>query len=1470
MSAIKHLMTKYLGHKYLITSEQQPMFTSIRKLGFAAVLLTTLGLTGCGGGSDIESGEVLLACTAPQVPNATGTTCVAPPPIQCAPPTVPDEANENCVVGANPDLPDPSFFPSETQAVLYYNRVAVGATNVPNDPAYDGWRLHTWNNDACDALEPESVAPSWDNGLVHDGVDPNYGAYWVLELKEGYGSCHNFIIHIGTDDAGKEMGGADFKGSLIQDDATFARMNFTISGEATVFEFPLISLGERPVQIEGQAAHWLDVNTILWDAPDAVASVKLHYSAAGDLEATIENGLNGSAIDMLAVDLSDEQTAIAPHLSGLAAYQGEWDAVAAKTVMKTQAVLAGYDTDGKLVAATGIQLANGLDQLYTAGEMDADEADLGVIYNDDGTITSAVWAPTAQNVQLKTYSQDKRLVDTIAMAENTDTGVWSYTGTGLDRMFYRFEVTVYHHLTGDIEVFDVTDPYSVGLGVNGRFSQFVNLNDADLKPEGWDDHTVPTVTNPEDAVIYEAHIRDFSALDMTTSEANRGKFLAFTESETDAVNHLQEMVAAGVTHLHLLPANDIATIDERAERTVDLNSTVFELCLLNRRLDICSEADSNMTLLEVYESYDSFLEPDKAQALTEQLRNYDQFNWGYDPKHFNAPEGSYASDPDGVARILEMRAMNQALHAMGLRVVLDVVYNHTNASGANDNSVFDKVVPGYYHRYNVETGDIVRDSCCDDTEDRNRMMAKFMEDSLLMWTEHYKFDGFRFDLMGSHSKDTMLSLRDAVQAVDADNYFYGEGWTRNDRGVTQANQPNLAGSEIGTFNDQIREAVRQGRFFAKANGDNTGDIFDATDRIKSALAGTLLDYALQTNTGTTSPTSALGGYAQDPADIINYVSKHDNETLWDKFNYELPNDLTLAERVRAQNIGLAIPVLAQGIPFLQLGGEMLRSKSMDRNTYDSGDWFNKVDYTMMSNNFNVGLPLAQDNRGAWDTIGTFAYSPERAAGMDEIVFAKEVFKEFLSIRTASPLFRLTTADDIKARVGFHNLGRTAIPGVVAMSIDDGGELLDLDSAVDAVMVVINATYNEQSVRVNTATGFTLHNTLANSVDSVVRGASFAEGVDDDAGNGLFTVPAQTIAIYVQNQGDTQGMGLSAFATAGAPDVVPYGDTTVYLRGSMNGWGQDTAFNYEGQGIYRATYTLDAGTEYQFKVAEADWSNPNLGGPDGASDVVAEDTLYSLAPSNNNLKFTPDETALYEFVFDAVDIENPTLLIRKDNPYFGTDIYVRGGMNGWGTGNPMTYEGDKVFGANFTVAAGDYEFKVASEDWSTVDHGSVADTDEARNMTVGTTIETNLAGGQNFRISIDSEEEYKFTLDVSGEAPVLGVFKAEFFGATPVFLRGGMNGWGTNDQLIYADNAYSVSIPVSAGIVEFKVASDDWSTVNAGAVDGDNRDITLGLPLMLMQGSNDNLRFDAPETGNYTFTVTGPNPAAPKVTVTLDE
>lgn len=1448
---------------------------NVRKaIGAALVIFSALVLSACGGaGSEVESGKLAVACDVPLVPDAAGE-CVDPPPIQCDAPTVPNAANDACIVGFNSSLPAPVFFPAADQAVLYYNRIAVDADNSPNDSAYTGYKLHTWSNDACDAYADPDTA--WDDGRVHDGIDPVYGAYWILDLKPGYantpGACHNFIIHIGTDDAGKEMGGGDFQGSLTQDDPTFVRMNFTFSGKDVIYEFPIDSLGEQPVSVDGAAAHWLDAQTILWNVDDAVVdTVKLHYSPSADMDITLEDGVvNSTTVELTEVDLTDEQISIAPYLSAITAFAGDWSNDEAKAVLKTQAILGAYDSEGKLVAATRMQTSNVLDELYTKGEADADEAALGPIYTDNG-IRAAVWAPTAKNVSLKLYNADKSLASSNPMTLDPDTGIWSYDGNmSMDRQLYRYEVTVYSPVNDAIEVLDVTDPYSLSLSVNGRFSQFVNLDDEDLKPDGWDTHDIPSIENFEDMVIYEGHIRNFSIRDESTSAANRGKFLAFTEKDSAPMQHLKALQEKGLTHFHVLPANDIATINEDPARTIEWTDTIADFCALAPAAQVCGDASLlGLTFEEAYSSFDPLRD---AQALTNQIRNFDLYNWGYDPKHFNTPEGSYSSDADSVARIKEMRAMNQSLHEIGLRVALDVVYNHTNASGLFQNSVFDKVVPGYYHRYAIETGDIIRETCCDDTEPRNRMMEKFMEDSLLMWAEQYKFDSFRFDIMSQASKTTMVNLFESVKAIDEDTYFYGEGWGKNtaDYGDFEiASQFNMAGTEIGTFNDRIREAVRQGEIFASEASDAA---LSAQDRVKMSLAGTLSDYVLKTSSGTDAETSTLGGYAQDPADIINYVSKHDNETLWDQFNYVLPADISLEQRVRAQNIGIGIPLMSQGIPFLQMGGDFLRSKSMDRNTYDSGDWFNYVDFTMQTNNWHVGLPLAQDNEGRWEEMQSFIFSPERAASMNEIEFASTVFKEFLSIRSTSPLFRLTSAQDIKDRIGFHNLGARQQQGLIAMSIDDGinteGVVLDdLDMNYDALMLVINSGYEEKSIEVLTAAGFELHNTLAMSVDPVVRGASFSDTSDEETSKGTFTVPPLTMAVFVKNQGTERGYGMSAIATAGAPDVVPYGDTVVYLRGSITSWDAISPMEYKGNGIYEITTEMTADTDYSFKVASEDWATVNLGNSSDA--VVTEGEAKTLVQGDDNLSIRVATSASYVFSLDASDISNPMLTVVNEEPYVGNPIFIRGGMNGWGTGDELVYQGGRIYTKAIDLDAQAYEFKVANDGWSMPNLGGASADDIDTVVTLGEN-QNLVEGGDNLKLSITEAGSYVFIFDtVDLSAPVIRVFAQEFFGANTVYIRGTMNGWGEADVLTYDGNGgYSANITLDGSDVIFKVATGDWSTVNLGANGAENAAVNIGESKVLFKGENpDNMTISAPAAGDYEFKVLGPDANAPTLTIT---
>jgi pullulanase len=1424
------------------------MFSQKSVLRIIVLAFLSIVLSACGGSDATSPGKVLLSCDVPLVSDAAGTSCVPPEPISCPAPTVPDALNESCVVGIDPNAPDPVIFAGENQAVLFYNRA---------DGEYNEYKVHNWNDPTCEAYADDSLAPSWDNGLAHAGVDPVYGAYWIFNLKEDRTDCGNFIIHKGTDDAGKEFGGSNMKMPLLQDDETYQRMNFTFSGVTAVFEYPVVSLGKQALAINDFAAHWIDSNTFTWNVNfELVTSVKLHHSVTAGIggDENNEDVITGTVVDLTEVSLTDEQKSAAPLVADWPAFVGEWSVEDAKNIAKNQLVLVGYDADGIAVAATYVQSDLVLDDLYTKGEMDADEASLGVVY-ENGSVTVSVWSPTAQDLKLNVYDANKDMVTSHDMTEDSMTGIWSYTGDeSLDRQFYRLALTIYHPQNKAIETIESTDPYSLSLSTNGEYSQFVNLSDEDLQPEGWEGHLVSTFENYEDAVIYEGHIRDFSAEDESTSVENRGKFLAFTEIDSAPMQHLQKLVANGLNTFHMLPANDIATINEDAALIIDLDSTVLELCKVNSEAPPCYQNIDSHTLRSVFESYSPLT--NEAAELTEAMRNTDSFNWGYDPKHFNVPDGIYASNPDGVTRIKEMRAMIKSLHDIGLRVVLDVVYNHTNSAGLWDNSVLDKFVPGYYHSRDVTTGAVLNSTCCSDTALEHRMMEKLMVDSLKQWTEQYQFDGFRFDIMSQASKKQMLDARDAVQAIDPDNHFYGEGWYKDSRGFERADQENMAGTEIATYNDRIRDGIRNATLFNNESDSNYP--FEQQDIVKLGMAGTLTDYVLKNFNGTDAAGSAFGMYAKDPADVINYVSKHDNETLWDNLQFKLNPQMNNSERVRAQNMSQSIVLMSQGIPFLQLGGDFLRSKSLDRNTYDAGDWYNRVDFTFGMNNWNKGLPLDKGGRDDNELI-TLAASPASTVAMSDIVFASNVFNEFLSIRSKSSLFRLTTATDIIDRVGFHNIGKNQTQGLIVMSIDDGTTLADIDPNYDAIVVVVNGSDTEHTHTIATASGFSLHPLLIDSVDSTVANASFVEGTDE----GSFTVPALTTAVFVKVQGDTQGAGLSAYATAGAPDVVPYGDTVPFIRGDMNGWGEVDDLTYQADGIYQTKITLAAGT-YGFKVASGDWSTINLDAPSTGGEVI-EGTNFSLLPgSNDNLSITIAVDGTYFFTLDASNIVTPTLLVENEEPYVGTPVFIRGDMNGWSEDNQLTYVGDGKYQTTITINASTPSFKIASADWSTINMGAPADDTEVfegeRQLLLS-------ASNDNFTMVFAEDGDYTFVFDASNlDEPTLSIYSAEMFGNTTVFIRGDMNGWGEVDNLSYdGASSYSVEINLAAGDYGFKVASGDWSTFNLGAP-AETNIVTIDSPLTLVQDSQDNLSLSIAEAGDYIFTVAGPNPQIPTITV----
>ena len=1250
-----------------------------------SAIMMTATLASCGGSGDTaktpapQTNPPALTCVSPQITNPQGTSCIDPPVVmQCDAPQVLNETGDVCI------NPVPSIVAGDNEAVLYYYRA---------DGNYADWKLHAWNNDSCDAYT-DAFADSitWDAGAVTTGLDDNYGAYWVLPLKDGFGDCANYIIHNGGD---KDPDDNDQALAL-----SGQRWSFVLSGLG-IFTDPTLITDDLPVNVAGAAAHWIDASTLLWNTTGD--NIKLIHSANAGLSQIEGEGITAdNSVDLQTTELNDAQKARVPHLQDLTAYTHSMTVEQVKTLLTEQLVIVNVSGDNQVTNATYVQAAKVLDDVYTSGANDADEATLGATFNDDGTITTAVWAPTAQDVNLKLYAADKTLTDTHEMTLDTQTGIWTVTlSAEANRNFYRYEVTAYHPLTKAIETTEATDPYSVSLSTNGRHSQLVNLSDADLKPTGWDDHVAPVIADLEDAVILESHIRDFSVTDETVSAANRGKYMAFTETESRPMQHLKSLVDAGVTHLHLLPVNDIGTINEDTGHRVEMSDTVAHLCAMNSSAPVCGVENDNATLEQVLASYDAA--SSDAQALVQSMRGLDGFNWGYDPHHFNAPEGSYASDAEGVSRILELRSMIQSLHQIGLRTALDVVYNHTTSSGLNDNSVFDKIVPGYYHRYDENSGAIVQSTCCENTASEHKMFDKFVVESLVLWAKEYGFDSFRFDIMGHMPKQLLLDARAAVQQVDADNYFYGEGWNWGEvvdnRLFEQATQENLADTEIGTFNDRPRDTIRQGALF-KSSVNLTDQ-----DHIRLGLAGTLKDYVLTDNHGNDKKGSSFSqsSYAADPADIINYVSKHDNRTLWDELQYGVPEGMTLTNRVRAQNIAATIPLISQGIPFFQLGGDMLRSKSLDRNSYDAGDWFNKVDYTMNSNNWNVGLPLASDNEDKWTEIGALIANAETAPKAANIQLANAVFKEFLTMRGGSKLFRLTNAEDVSNRVGFQNTGPSQTPGLIVMSIDDGTGLVDLDPANDAIVVVVNGSDAAQAMAVNTATGFELHSVQQNSADAVVKTAVFADGT--------FTVPAYTTAIFVKPQGDAQGAGLAANPNSVA---IPYGDTEIFLRG-INTWDAVNLMNYDGQGVYSFTTTLSAGT-YAFKVADANWADVNLGFDEV---TVAADSI-ALVSDGGNMSMELTEQASYKFSLDASS-NTPVIKVAIANAIIacnalpdstdaypfevagGGALFVRGSHSGWGA-DPQyafTYKGENRYQA-VAQFDGDFQFKLASDDgsWTT--------------------------------------------------------------------------------------------------------------------------------------------------------------------------
>nr|WP_240473960.1 pullulanase-type alpha-1,6-glucosidase [Salinivibrio socompensis] len=536
------------------------------------------------------------------------------------------------------------------------------------------------------------------------------------------------------------------------------------------------------------------------------------------------------------------------------------------------------------------------------------------------------------------------------------------------------------------------------------------------------------------------------------------------------------------------------------------------------------------------------------QTVMAAMRQYDSFNWGYDPFHYTVPEGSYATEPEGTARILEFRHMIMALKQdIGMNVVMDVVYNHTHQASLGPYSVLDKVVPWYYQRLNPVTGDVEQSTCCSNTAPEHRMFAKLIDDSIATWVKDYKIDAFRWDLMGHHPLAQIKHTLDVARDINPDVYFYGEGWNfgevANDRQFVQATQANLAGTGIGSFSDRLRDAVRGGgpfdggEYLRKNQGfgngqwvapndlqqQNSGERASAlhnADLVRLGMAGNLKDFQLQIANGDVVRGDEVdyngqpAGYAQDAWEVQNYVSKHDNQTLWDNNQYKFPYAMPLATRVRAQAVSFSTALLGQGVPFIHMGSELLRSKSMQRDSYDSGDWYNRVDFTQQTTQWDQGLPREDKDGYNWPIIETVIanHNSEAKPTPQAISDMDSYFNELVALRASSGLFRLGQGSVINQRVSFHNTGASQIPGLIVMQLDNSGSLYDstIDAARDGIIVAINASSQVISDFTNIdATGYQLHSLQADAGNGSI--AYNQQGAHVTTGK--LTIPAWSVAVF---------------------------------------------------------------------------------------------------------------------------------------------------------------------------------------------------------------------------------------------------------------------------------------------------------------------------------------------------------------------
>lgn len=618
------------------------------------------------------------------------------------------------------------------------------------------------------------------------------------------------------------------------------------------------------------------------------------------------------------------------------------------------------------------------------------------------TLGEVEYSPKATTFHITT-SPDVKKVNVLLSDTDSDSPTEQLTKQMKRVGAGKWELTVKSDLKGKYYLFSVYNSaqpdntpgiFAKAVGVNGKRGAIVDLRDTD--PEGWADDVRPAISNPCDLVIYEMHHRDFS-VDISSGLKNKGKFLALTEPK--AIEHLQRL---GVNAVHILPSFDYASVDES--------------------------------------------KPDVPQ-----------YNWGYDPLNYNVPEGSYSTDAaTPTTRIREFKQMVQALHRAGIRVILDVVYNHTfDINGSN----FQKTYPDYFYRKTAEGKYSDGSGCGNETASEKPLMREFMKESVEYWIKEYHIDGFRFDLMGVHDIETMNEIRAMVDQIDPSIYIYGEGWSAGSCAYPQeklamkANTKQLNG--IGAFCDDMRDALR-GPFSDDHKGGFLIGEPDQEESIKFGIVGAIAHPQIDM----TKVNYSREAWTNEPSQMVAYVSCHDDMCLTDRLRATVPY-ITDDELIRLDLLAQTAVLTSQGVPFILSGEEMLRDKKSVHNSFRSPDSINRLD---------------------WNNLKRYPQVFDYYAGL-------------IALRKAHPAFRMGKAEEVRKHLEFVD----APKGVVAFRLKDNAG----SDAWRNIYVVLNSQKTPQNVKVAEGSYTTV----------VANGKVNADGLGLISGTTLTVAPQSALIVH---------------------------------------------------------------------------------------------------------------------------------------------------------------------------------------------------------------------------------------------------------------------------------------------------------------------------------------------------------------------